>query len=345
MIFLALCLVSITSAAAATIGDLAAEVSMPNLQNHVAALAGDRASVAGRNAARSYIASQLQGYGYTTSVDAKGNVIAALPGVTTPDKIYVVGAHFDAVVGAPGADDNASGIAGMLEMARIFSTRSFDSTIRFIGFDQEETGLVGSRAYAQNAAAAGDNIKLATIFDMIGYTRATQTPFPTGDAGQFGSFTVSEQRLVGDFIGVLGANDPQVLADYVSSAALYAPTLPVVTGILSGNVANPTTQSIFSNLYRSDHVGFWLNGYNAILLGDTANFRNPNYHNANDLPSTLNFPFMTDVVKGSVGLVADRAGLVTVPEPSTGLLLAGGLLGMAAASRHRSRNRGAGANR
>ena len=89
----------------------------------------------------------------------------------------------------------------MLEMARIFSTQSFDSTIRFIGFDQEELGLVGSLAYTQAAAAAGDNIALATIFDMIGYTSSSQTPFPTGDAGVFGSFTVSEFRTVGDFIG------------------------------------------------------------------------------------------------------------------------------------------------
>ena len=134
-----------------------------------------------------------------------------------------------------------------------------------------------------------------------------------------------------------------MLADFVSAATLYAPSLPVVTGILTGNVANPTTQSIFSNLYRSDHVGFWLHGYNAILLGDTANFRNPNYHNANDLPSTLDFPFMTQVVKGSVGFVAEQAGLVTAPEPSTGLLLTVGLLGICIASRRRARDRRAGA--
>jgi formylglycine-generating enzyme required for sulfatase activity len=330
-------LVPIASAHAATIGDLAAEVSTSNLQSHVTALEGDRRSVAGRDAARSYIGGQLQGYGYTTSVDATGNIVAELTGITTPSEIYVVGAHFDAVSGALGADDNASGIAGMLEVARIFSTRSFNSTIRFIGFDQEESGDIGSDAYAQNAAAAGDNIALATIFEMIGYTSATQTLLPTGDAGPFGSFAVSEDRTVGDFIGALAANDPQLLADYVNAAGLYAPSLPVVTGLLSGDVTNPTTRNLFHNLYRSDHVGFWLNGYDALLLSDTANFRNPNYHTANDLSSTLNYPFMTQVVRGTVGLVADRAGLVAVPEPSSFVLAALGLIGLTAWGRRRKR--------
>jgi len=340
--FLALCLVPVAIAPAATIGDLAGEVNMANLQNHVTALSGDRTSVAGRNAARNYIAGQLQGFGYATSFDAAGNVIAEKPGVTTPGDIYVVGAHFDAVSGAPGADDNATGVAATLEMARIFSTRSFDSTIRFIGFDQEELGLLGSLAYTQAAANAGDNIKLATIYDMIGYTSPTQAAFPTGAAPGIGSFFVSEQRLVGDFIGMMGANNPQTLADFVSAAALYAPTLPVVTGILTGDVTNPTVRSVFSNAFRSDHVGFWVHGYDAILLGDTANFRNPNYHGPGDLPSTLDFPFMTKVVQGSLGLVAERAGLTSVPEPSTGVLLAVGLIGVAVASRRRAIKRRAG---
>jgi Zn-dependent M28 family amino/carboxypeptidase len=217
----------------------------------------------------------------------------------------------------------------MLEVARVFSSQTFDSTIRFIGFDQEEAGLIGSLAYVQSAATAGDNIALATILEMIGYTSATQTPVPTGDAGIFGSFVVSENRTVGDFIGALAANNPQLLADFVSAAGLYAPSLPVVTGLLSGDVTNPTTQSIFSDLYRSDHVGFWLAGYDALLLNDTAEFRNPNYHTANDVSATLDFPFMTGVVASTVGLLAGRAGLVTVPEPSAGVLTAVGLLGVA----------------
>lgn len=335
----ALCSASVNPALAETIGDLAAEVSTSKLQSHVIALEGDRSTAVGRNAARSYIAGQLQGYGYTTSVDAVGNLVAELPGVTTPAEIYVVGAHFDGVGGSPGADDNASGIAGMLELARVFSTRSFGSTIRFIGFDLEEPGLIGSRVYANQAAAAGDNIALATIFEMIGYTDAIQIPVPSGDAGPFGSFTVSENRMVGDFIGALTANNPQLLADYVNAVGQYGSSLPVVTGLLSGNVANPVTASIFSDLYRSDHVGFWLEGYDALLITDTANFRNPNYHSPSDESSTLDYAFMTQVVQSSLGFVAERAGLVTVPEPSSGVMLALGLLGIGSALRRRAGRR------
>jgi Zn-dependent M28 family amino/carboxypeptidase len=336
----AVCFSPVAAAPAATISDLTATVSMSNLQGHVTALSGDRASVAGRNAARSYIAGQLQGFGYTTTIDAAGNVIAERTGVTTPGKIQVVGAHFDAVAGAPGADDNATGVAAVLEMARIFSNKTFDSTVRFVAFDQEEIGLVGSLAYTQAVANAGENIDLATIFDMIGYTSPTQAPVATGNAGALGSFAVSENRLVGDFVGLLVLNKAQILSDYVNAAALYAPALPVVSGLFTtSNVANPNTHAIFSDLYRSDHVGFWLHGYDAILLGDTANYRNPNYHKPGDTVATLNFPFMTQVVQSSLGFVAERAGLVSVPEPSSGLLLTAGLAGVVTMSWRRARGR------
>ncbi|MCP5070148.1 MAG: M28 family peptidase [bacterium] len=186
----------------------------------------------------------------------------------------------------------------------IFSTRSFDSTIRFIGFDLEESGLAGSNAYAQAAAIAGDNIALATIFEMIGYTSLTQTVLASADASPFGTFTVSEERAVGDFLGTLSANNTQLSADFAAAAALYASSLPVVTGDLAANVSSATVQSIFSDLFRSDHVGFWLEGYDALLLTDTADFRNPNYHQATDTYATLDFPYMTAVVEGSLGFLA-----------------------------------------
>ena len=129
------------TASAMTIGDLVAGVSTTRLQGHVSALEGQRFTPAEKLAASSYVSGQLTSFGYTPSTDASGNVIATLTGTTTPSQTFIVGAHFDSVFGTPGADDNATGVAGMLELAQLFSTRQFESTIQFVAFADEELGL------------------------------------------------------------------------------------------------------------------------------------------------------------------------------------------------------------
>jgi Zn-dependent M28 family amino/carboxypeptidase len=125
--------------------------------------------------ARDNIQAWFESLGLTTSLDAFSyssstyyNVVGELTGVTNPDEIYIIGAHYDSVDN-PGADDNASGTAAVMEAARVLSNYQFDATIRFITFDREEQGLYGSSAYAAAAALAGENILGMVNLDMIAY--------------------------------------------------------------------------------------------------------------------------------------------------------------------------------
>jgi hypothetical protein len=117
-----------------------------------------------------YLQDKFKAMGLTVSVQGKyKNVIGELTGTKTPEKIYIIGAHYDHVKGdMPGADDNASGTAGVLEAARILSQYRFESTIRFIGFNAEEDGLLGSRDYVKNHVIPnGENIVGMINLDAI----------------------------------------------------------------------------------------------------------------------------------------------------------------------------------
>ncbi|MFQ5511166.1 MAG: M28 family peptidase [Candidatus Krumholzibacteriia bacterium] len=207
------------------------------------------------------------------------NVVGVMPGVGNPQKIVVIGGHYDSVTGnhsnCPGADDNASGTTCVLECARVLGNYRFDYTVTFIAFCGEELGLLGSEAYASEAAARGDDIIAMIDVDMIGYVAP-------GDA--------MDLDIIDNF-------SSQWLRDRVMNVgALYVPGLSLVDGHLPGTAS-------------SDHVPFWNHGYDAIMFFEDSGNHTPYIHTTNDLVGpSYNAPLLAEgSVKVAAALVADLA--------------------------------------
>jgi hypothetical protein len=215
------------------------------------------------------------------------NLIADLPGTMCPERVMIVGSHYDSVADTPGADDDASGVAGMLEIARALSGTPLPATVRFVSFTLEEEGLVGSRAMAPALADEGTEIVGMYSLEMIGYTdAATQSEF---------------------ILTIGNSASARLTSAYAAASAQYVPDLPVVTLTAEGN--GETSPDV----RRSDHAPFWDAGYQALLVTDTANFRNPNYHGPSDTLETLDLEFATNVTKATLAttmsyLTADDDG-------------------------------------
>jgi len=216
------------------------------------------------------------------------NVIADIRGTEHPEEVVLVGAHYDSFF--LGADDNSSGVAALLEIARLASGQRFKRTVRFIGFDLEELGLVGSTRYVR--AYPDERIVASIVFDCVGF-RSTEPGSQQGLPG----FPLPAR---GDFIAVIGnePSRPQLEELKLMGARLeYVPVIGIVTPQDGSGPAS-------GNLMRSDHAPFWLTGKNALFLTDTANFRNPHYHQDSDLPATLDADFLTGVTRLSAAGIA-----------------------------------------
>jgi hypothetical protein len=230
----------------------------------------------------------------TYSGETFPNVIGTLPGTMCPDASFVVGAHYDTVGGSPGADDNASGVAAMLEIARLLSTQSFQPSVQFVGFSFEEDGLVGSQQMAVQAKAAGKDILGMLSLEMIGYTcdepGCQLYPVPIPGAPDIGNFIAL----------VANTNSDPLLQTFLGAASASVPWLPLLQLVVPGNGESiPDTR-------RSDHAPFWDQGYEALMVTDTANFRNPNYHQTSDTLSTLDLNFAASVASAGLAAVVAR---------------------------------------
>jgi Zn-dependent M28 family amino/carboxypeptidase len=310
-----------TPALADPIADLVAQVSQANLTTSIQALEGDRSTAPAQAAAAAWIEGQLAGFGYavaTQPVASSENLIAVAEGSLHPERVFVLGAHFDTVAGSPGADDNASGVAAVLEVARILADQPLDSTVHLLFFALEEVGIQGSEAYASALAAAGVNVVGMISLDLIGYTCAVpgcQTLIPDIP----GCLDSQVESTVGDFIG-LAANTASIpLMDaFLADAAAYVPSLAIETVTVAG------TGTCFPATRRSDHKSFWDEGYAALVLSDGAEARNPHYHQPSDSVATLDLPFATDVTRAVLAHVAGTA-LMSAPAvpalPPAGLAL------------------------
>jgi hypothetical protein len=288
-------------------------VSADHIRNHISALEGPRHPVAAPLAlerAADYIWNSLQSLGcemmvhrFRDSGNEFRNIIATRPGLRRPEERIIVLAHFDTVATSPGADDNASGVAVMLELARVLSPLSFERSIHFIGVNLEENGgddervmgRRGSRALAAYARENGWEIEGALVLESVAY--AGDSVVQTAPAG-----IPAKVPEIGDFIAVVGNGESlgmvQGFAAAIDRYGLPLPFQPLVV---------PGAGEALPDSRRSDHASFWDEGFRAIMITDTTNFRSPHYHRPSDTLETLDIPFAAQVCKATGGLVAEIA--------------------------------------
>ena len=227
----------------------------------------------------------------TYSADGRSvrNVIAEKRGSSDPERVWIVGAHYDTVPETPGADDNASGVAVLLELARLRAQSPPACTFRFVAFTLEEpphfkTGLMGSRVYAASLKERGEKIEGMICLESVGYysDEPNSQDFPL-----FPLKWIYPDR--GNFVTLVSNLHSGRLANRIEKS--FKKTSPLAMEVFAGPVAVTGTD-------WSDHDSFWRAGYRAVMLTDTAPFRNPNYHEPTDRIETLDFLKMTRLTLG-----------------------------------------------
>ena len=229
------------------------------------------------------------------------NIIATQLGKTNPDNIYMICAHYDSVADYC-ADDNATGVAAVLEVARILSQQCTDNTIVYALWDEEEIGLLGSRFYAEQAAGDSNGATSANILgvinmDMIGFD--SDAPGTDGD----NDFDIDVRDI---------ANSIAIKNDLLDILNTYTFDLDVT-------VVNPGTED-------SDHSSFWDQGYSAVLVGESwsTGDKSIHYHTADDRVGDIDFQYMTEMTKLIAAYTATKSGLValdnTISQTGTSLI-------------------------
>jgi Zn-dependent M28 family amino/carboxypeptidase len=212
-----------------------------------------------------------------------------------------VGAHYDSTADTPGADDNASGVAALVECARFVAQHALDAGVDFVGLDLEEqqitTYRVGSRMLAREWRARGEALAGALILEMVGYRD------PTPGAQTVPPFLGVAVPRTGDFLAAVGDTQSRALLEsFVAAARAAVPELPIVP-------YRARWRGWLLPLTRlSDNASFWDAGYPSLMLTDTAFLRNPHYHQRSDTSATLDFEFMAQVTAATSSTVVGLAG-------------------------------------
>jgi len=281
-----------------------------NLRRHVAAVGSREHNAINRpaelEAAARYIESVLSHLGYEVAAqrfryerEEVRNIEIAVPGDTRAAEIIVVGAHYDSVLGAPGANDNGSGVAALLELARLFRNAKPARTVRFVAFVNEEppfylTGEMGSEHYARRSRERGERIVAMFSLETIGYYSdepgSQHYPFPLS------LFYPSRGNFIA-FVSNLGSR-PLL---HASIAAFRADA-----AFPSEGVAAP---GFVPGVDWSDHRSFWREGYPALMVTDTALYRYPHYHTAQDTPDKVDYERLARVVAGLMGMLRELAAV------------------------------------
>lgn len=270
------------------------------LQQHVYRLAGEIGEhnvfhPEALHAAQQYITDTWRAQGYEVSEQAFevqgvrcANLEVTRRGTAQPAEIILVGAHYDSVWGAPGANDNGSGVAALLELSRLALTAEPRQTLRFVAFVNEEppffrTANQGSLRYAQAAHRRGDDIRLMLSLETIGYYRQERGSqhYPP----LFRHFYPDR----GNFIALVSNFGSRWAMRKLAAHFRAGSDFPL---------EQVATFAFVPGVAWSDHAAFWRQGYRALMVTDTAFYRYPYYHTANDTPDKLDYPSLARVSEG-----------------------------------------------
>ncbi len=231
------------------------------------------------------------------------NLVAELPGTSRKDEIVVLGAHYDTVDSTPGADDNASAVAVLIEAARLMRHLKPKRTVRFVSFPCEEpphfhTGNMGSQVYARRCRERGDQIRGMLCLEMVGYYSNVPKSQVVPPSIPHFLHPVFPKR--GDFLAAVGNLRSWRLSWKFRRGFKRAVRFPLFSIVLPESI---------EEIRLSDNSSFWDQGYEALMLTDTSFLRNPHYHLASDTPDTLDYARMAQVTLGIVGGVSNVAGI------------------------------------
>lgn len=276
------------------------------LLTHLQALVGERHPLTTPGhlvAVETYLANRFAAMGYHVAhhcfeaLDGTyRNVIATRDPPSNASRLppLLIGAHYDTIPGSPGADDNASALAVLLETAQSLTGVPLTRPIRFVAFCLEEDGLLGSSAYAAMLRQREETLAGAIILECVGYARSEER---TQQAPLGVPVAVP---TIGNFLAIVGNEASAALTRTVAWA--MKAHVPVVPLVVTGN------GELLPDTRRSDHAAFWDQGFPAVMVTDTANFRNPHYHQPSDVLDTLNLDFMNQVAHGLLMAAKQLAG-------------------------------------
>jgi Zn-dependent M28 family amino/carboxypeptidase len=281
-----------------------------DLRRHVECLAGEIGErhvwrPAALRAAEAFIRDQFaaQGYevalqSYTTHGVESSNLEVTVHGRSRAGEVVVIGAHYDTVRGSPGANDNASGVAALLEIARALREMRPARTIRLVAFVNEEPpffyfGEMGSQVYARAARRGGDDIRAKLSLETLGYY--SDVPGSQAYPPLFQFFYPDR----GNFVAFVSNLRSRRVLREVAAAFKASSDFP------AERLASP---GLVPGVSWSDHLSFWRAGYPGIMVTDTAFYRYPYYHASGDTPERLSYAALARVVAGLQGAIAMLAG-------------------------------------
>lgn len=252
-----------------------------------------------------FLEARMAALGYETYREAAGdfglvtqtNLFAEIRGSVEPEVICEIGAHFDTVGRSPGADDNGSGVTGVLQVAAALRGFQPERTIRFCFFAAEEVGLRGSAAHVALMMERGDEVDGLLNLEMIGY----YSEEPDSQGAPIRIPIIASLPYTADFILVAGNFGSGGLGNiYERCIDRYVPELKYYS-------ANRLA-GFFADAARSDHSSYWEAGLRGIMISDTSEFRNHNYHRPSDTIDTINFVFLSRVTRAAAATMVEWAG-------------------------------------